>query len=87
MTFLASVPHTNYKSTLHIVRTQQIQNLLKEIKNDFMNKSSQGVVVLLLAQWYLLYVLRQVGLVKAMVFPVVMYGCESWTIKKTAPKN
>ena len=27
-----------------------------------------------------------VRLVKAMVFPVVMYGCESWTIKK-APKN
>ena len=24
-----------------------------------------------------------VRLVKAMVFPVVMYGCESWTIKKT----
>ena len=24
-----------------------------------------------------------VWLVKAMVFPVVMYGCESWTIKKT----
>ena len=23
----------------------------------------------------------KVGLVKAMVFPVVMYGCESWTIK------
>ena len=22
-------------------------------------------------------------LVKAMIFPVVMYGCESWTIKKT----
>ena len=22
------------------------------------------------------------NLVKAMVFPVVMYGCESWTIKK-----
>ena len=26
--------------------------------------------------------LRKVQLVKAMVFPVVMYGCESWTIKK-----
>ena len=26
--------------------------------------------------------LTNVGLVKAMVFPVVMYGCESWTIKK-----
>ena len=24
----------------------------------------------------------KVQLVKAMVFPVVMYGCESWTIKK-----
>ena len=24
----------------------------------------------------------KVWLVKAMVFPVVMYGCESWTIKK-----
>ena len=29
----------------------------------------------------------KVRLGKAMVFPVVMYGCESWTVKKTAPKN
>ena len=28
------------------------------------------------------YLLTKVCLVKAMVFPVVMYGCESWTIKK-----
>ena len=27
--------------------------------------------------------LTKVRLVKAMAFPVVMYGCESWTIKKT----
>ena len=27
--------------------------------------------------------LTKVHLVKVMVFPVVMYGCESWTIKKT----
>ena len=26
--------------------------------------------------------LTKVDLVKAMVFPVVMYGCESWTVKK-----
>ena len=26
--------------------------------------------------------LTQVRLVKAMVFPVVLYGCESWTVKK-----
>ena len=25
----------------------------------------------------------KIHLVKAMVFPVVMYGCESWTVKKT----
>ena len=28
------------------------------------------------------YFANKVRLVKAMVFPVVMYGCESWTIKK-----
>ena len=27
--------------------------------------------------------LTKVHLVKAVIFPVVMYGCESWTIKKT----
>ena len=26
--------------------------------------------------------LTKVHLVKAMVFPVVMYGCESWTVRK-----
>ena len=29
----------------------------------------------------------KVCLVKAMVFPVVMYGCESWTIKKDEHKE
>ena len=28
------------------------------------------------------YFANKVRLVKAMVFPVVIYGCESWTIKK-----
>ena len=27
----------------------------------------------------------KVCLVKAMIFPVVMYGCESWTVKKAEP--
>ena len=30
--------------------------------------------------------LTKVHLVKSMVFPVVMYRCESWTIKKAAAK-
>ena len=29
----------------------------------------------------------KIHLVKAMVFPVVMYGCESWTIKKAKPQR
>ena len=29
----------------------------------------------------------KVHLIKAMVFPVVMYGCESWTIKKAEPEE
>ena len=29
----------------------------------------------------------KVHLVKAMVFPVVMYGCESWTIKKAEQRR
>ena len=28
-----------------------------------------------------------VHLVKAMVFPVVMYGCESWTVKKAEHRS
>ena len=32
--------------------------------------------------WWLQLLMTVVRLVKAMVFPVVMYGCESWTVKK-----
>ena len=31
--------------------------------------------------------LTKVRLVKAMIFPVVMYGCESWTVKKAERKE
>ena len=31
--------------------------------------------------------LTKVCIVKAIVFPVVMYGCESWTIKKVEHKR
>ena len=30
---------------------------------------------------------NKVRLVKAMVFPVVMYGCESWTVKKAEDRR
>ena len=31
--------------------------------------------------------LTKVGLIKTMVLPVVLYGCESWTIKKAEPQR
>ena len=31
--------------------------------------------------------LTKVGIVKAMVFPVVMYRCQNWTIKKAEPRR
>ena len=31
--------------------------------------------------------LTKVCLVKAMVFPVVMYGCESWTVRKLSAEE
>ena len=31
--------------------------------------------------------LTKVHLIKGMVFPVVMYGCESWTIKKLSTEE
>ena len=34
-----------------------------------------------------LTLLAKVRLIKAMVFLVVMYGCESWTIKKVSTKE
>ena len=30
---------------------------------------------------------EEISLVKAMVFPVIMYRCESWTIKKSEPQR
>ena len=34
-----------------------------------------------------IYLSTKVRLVKAMVFPVVMYGCESWTIKELSAEE
>ena len=31
--------------------------------------------------------LTKVHIVKAMIFPVVMYGCESWTVKKLSSEE
>ena len=47
---------------------------------NFMNCSPQAPHSMLKSRDITLS--TKVQVVKAMVFPVVMYGCESWTIKK-----
>ena len=60
-------------------------NLLNEAWKDGKRKHSQvhasnGNWQIRHPQWH--YVTLMVHLVKAMVFPVVVYGCDSWTTKK-----
>ena len=61
------------------------QSILKEISPGYSLKGLKGKVMtnpdsMLKSRDVTLP--TKVRLVKAMVFPVVMYGCESWTIKK-----
>ena len=44
-------------------------DILEKLPNQYIQKQTH-------------YLLAKVRLAKAMVFPVVMYGCESWTVKK-----
>ena len=52
-------------------------------------------IIILSTEYYVLCILKsrditlstKVHLVKAMVFPVVMYGCESWTMKKAEHRS
>ena len=51
---------------------------------DPMNRSTPGLPV----HYHLPeFTQTHVHLVKAMVFPVVMYGCESWTVKKAESRR
>ena len=54
------------------------------LKNRFLTQSAPDIRRKLLKQ---AYGPTKVRLVKAMVFPVVMYGCESWTVKKAEPRR
>ena len=40
------------------------------------------MLLIIIDAWTIIHNRLMVCIVKAMVFPVVMYGCESWTIKK-----
>ena len=51
--------------------SHEIQRCLLLGRKAMINLDSRDITLLI-----------NVHLVKAMVFPVIMYGCESWTIKK-----
>ena len=57
-----------------------ILNLIIAIQEIFV--SSRKILKAKILKSRDITLLTKVHLVKAMVFPVVMYGCESWTIKK-----
>ena len=55
--------------------------MLKEIKGDLIGRKVMTNLDSIFKSRDII-LLTKVHLVKAMVFPVVMYGCESWTVKK-----
>ena len=59
---------------------------MNDTDEDLMELESILIISLYYIFFSFFYVLMwlptKVRLVKAMVFPVVMYGCESWTVKK-----
>ena len=52
---------------------------IKHIENTDLNLTEKGKRNITLP--------TKICLVKVMVFPVVMYGCESWTIRKLSAKE
>ena len=58
---------------------------MKAGETFFLNFTSPYMYIFLLGTWhtnYFQYMPTKVHLVKAMVFPAIMYECESWSIKK-----
>ena len=63
----------------------QADSLPFESPGNFYSKFLLGKVYVL--GNYSKFLLGKIYLVKAMVFPVVMYGCESWTVKKAKSRR
>ena len=63
---------------------ESINKDVEELKNNHTetNNTSIEIKTTLIFKSRDITLLTKVRLVKAMVFPVVMYGCESWTVKK-----
>ena len=71
-------PHSClFNSVVH--NTKKLKQVCSEVTNlkDSKFKSRDVTLLIKYSQKY-----SQQSIVKAMVFPAVMYGCEGWTVKK-----
>ena len=76
----------NYNEYLGDVTSPNFIHIMIVDSSLLLDRSFLGLAALvLIALWFNEHLLctTKVHIIKAMVFPVVMYGCESWTIKKT----
>ena len=70
MVTLSKLPFFRLQFTTHEIKRHMLLGRKVMTNLDSISKSRDSTLP------------ANVHLVKAMVFPVVMYGCESWTIKK-----
>ena len=64
--------------------------MLGDLQGNFLPEDMEVAMTLshcLELSYKLVILSTKVRLVKAMVFPVVMYGCESWTVKKLSTEE
>ena len=59
-----------------------LQNATMKLRCSLLEQKAMTNLDSMLKSRGIITLLTKVHKVKAMVFPVVMYGCESWTIKK-----
>ena len=76
-------------STLMAESEEELKSLLMKVKEENekvgLKLNIQKTKIMAsgpIISWEPITLPTKVHLVKAMVFPVVMYGCESWTVKK-----
>ena len=73
---------------MDLLQLLAVQGLSRVFSNTTVQKHQMCMIITNLverdsgASGNCITLLTKVCVVKAMVFPVVMYGCESWTIKK-----
>ena len=80
--FLSGGPGLHLPKYVHFNHLLKYHSRVKEILKSKKYGSEKGLNLDSIFKSRDITLPRKVRLVKAMVFPMVMYGCESWTVKK-----